>query len=457
MCTIVNERKVKQVVPIAECVQPLDPANNRYLASFGWDNNNPYPVDIEYGPQNRFVPDLPDDKKQPTDFAAGRHRRVLEAEFTGAEITWRLDGDSATVTRNTKLCEPLPTLIVKKVVVGSDKPASDFSFTVNALTTSFEADGENTVSLPPGSYNVTEPPVGGFTTTTDGCTGVVLTTPQDTVPVCTITNTAPTTPPTPPTDPTPPTPPTPPRPTPPTPIPPTPPRPTVDIAVTKTASPTTVSVDGRITWVIRVRNLSSTPAEDVAAFKLETVLDPRLELISVRTTRGTCDPTGCRLGTLPARGSATITVVTRAIATGVAVNTVRVSTTSPETRLSNNTASALARVIGPLRPPPDLVCRYVTVSPTSIVTKRTSVVLARARNRAGQPIRGLVLQAKGPGVSRRARTDASGIARFVLTATRRGNLYINPPGRTTAAAGTRPCAVALGILDARTPPPSLTG
>ena len=79
VCTIVNERKVKQVVPIAECVQPLDPANNRYLASFGWDNNNPYPVDIEYGPQNRFVPDLPDDKKQPTDFAAGRHRRVLEA------------------------------------------------------------------------------------------------------------------------------------------------------------------------------------------------------------------------------------------------------------------------------------------------------------------------------------------------------------------------------------------
>ena len=81
-------------------------------------------------------------------------------------------------------------LQVRKVVVGADLPPTAFSFTVGGQTTSFEADGLNELKLPAGTYTVTEPPVAGFTTTTSGCTDVVLSSPQSTIPVCTITNTA---------------------------------------------------------------------------------------------------------------------------------------------------------------------------------------------------------------------------------------------------------------------------
>jgi len=218
-----------------------------------------------------------------------------------------------------------------------------------------------------------------------------------------------------------------------------------------------VSVGERITWVIVVRNLSDDPAEDVQAFQLESLLSPRLELISVKTSRGTCDPTGCRFGTIPGHGSARITVVTKAIASGVAVNIIRVTTTSPETKLANNTDSALARIIGAFRPPAVIVCRYLTVRPGSLPAKRTSVLLARATDSRGRRVRGLALEARGAGIRRRATTDSTGVARFVLSPSRQGNLYINQPGRATAAAGTRPCAVQLAVLSATSPPPSLTG
>ena len=71
------------------------------------------------------------------------------------------------------------------------KPTSDFGFKVNGgPTTAFEADGENELSLDPGTYNVTEEPDAGSPTTTDGCNDITLSVPQAKVPVCTITNTA---------------------------------------------------------------------------------------------------------------------------------------------------------------------------------------------------------------------------------------------------------------------------
>ena len=107
VCTIVNERQVGPVIPIAECVQPLDQAAGTYVAQFGWDSRNAYPVDIDYGPRNNFDP-APDDRDQPTDFAEGRHRNVFSVAFTGSSLTWKLDGASATATPSTRLCEPLP-------------------------------------------------------------------------------------------------------------------------------------------------------------------------------------------------------------------------------------------------------------------------------------------------------------------------------------------------------------
>ncbi len=82
------------------------------------------------------------------------------------------------------------TLIVKKVVKndnGGTRVASDFGFKVNGGTTvPFEADGQNELSVPAGSYAVTEPAVAGYATTYDGCSGIVLA--NGGTATCTITN-----------------------------------------------------------------------------------------------------------------------------------------------------------------------------------------------------------------------------------------------------------------------------
>jgi hypothetical protein len=84
-----------------------------------------------------------------------------------------------------------PKLHVKKVVIGATTSPNAFSFSVSngGGTHAFEADGENQLTLPAGTYTVTEPAVSGWTTTYAGCSNVVLSSTQSTVPTCTITNT----------------------------------------------------------------------------------------------------------------------------------------------------------------------------------------------------------------------------------------------------------------------------
>jgi hypothetical protein len=79
-------------------------------------------------------------------------------------------------------------LTVKKVVVGSDAPADDFSFIVdNGAPEAFDVIGENVVSVSEGAHAVTEVDAEGFTTTYDaGCTITDMNSPV----TCTITNTA---------------------------------------------------------------------------------------------------------------------------------------------------------------------------------------------------------------------------------------------------------------------------
>lgn len=80
------------------------------------------------------------------------------------------------------------TLIVKKVVVGSTTPASDFYFQVDGgALQQFEEDGQNEMTVKTYNYTITEPAVSGFTTTYDNCTDVWVETDQTTT--CTITNT----------------------------------------------------------------------------------------------------------------------------------------------------------------------------------------------------------------------------------------------------------------------------
>lgn len=88
------------------------------------------------------------------------------------------------------------TLIVRKVVIndnGGTLNATNFQFQVNGGTaTPFLQDGSNplngrnTLSVPAGTYSVTEPAVGGYTTTYSTCTSVVIA--NGGTATCTITN-----------------------------------------------------------------------------------------------------------------------------------------------------------------------------------------------------------------------------------------------------------------------------
>jgi hypothetical protein len=101
-------------------------------------------------------------------------------------------GSASCVITNT---DQAATLIVQKVVVndnGGIKVATDFQFQVNGgtLTTFLQAgtpqEGSNTLSVPAGTYSVTEPAVAGYTTTYSNCTSVTLVNGATTT--CVITN-----------------------------------------------------------------------------------------------------------------------------------------------------------------------------------------------------------------------------------------------------------------------------
>jgi uncharacterized repeat protein (TIGR01451 family) len=105
------------------------------------------------------------------------------------------DGDVSVALGQTRTCtltnDDVPaTLIVKKIVIndnGGTKVASDFSFQVNGgEAQSFEADGQNNLTVNAGTYNVVEPGVAGYTTTYQGCANIVL--PLGGSATCTVTN-----------------------------------------------------------------------------------------------------------------------------------------------------------------------------------------------------------------------------------------------------------------------------
>lgn len=81
------------------------------------------------------------------------------------------------------------TLIVKKVIVGSDAPYDDFSFAINGgESENFDEDGQNDVTVNAGTYTVTEKEDDGYQTTYDNCEGVLVENGGEAT--CTITNTA---------------------------------------------------------------------------------------------------------------------------------------------------------------------------------------------------------------------------------------------------------------------------
>ncbi|MDX1535592.1 MAG: NEW3 domain-containing protein [Candidatus Spechtbacterales bacterium] len=104
---------------------------------------------------------------------------------TGGTVTLE-EGDDVTCTITND--DDPGTLIVAKTVVGGDKSAQDFSFSVNGDTAlNFEADGQNELAVDAGKYTVTEPSVQYYDTTYNNCTDVVVV--NGGTQTCEITNT----------------------------------------------------------------------------------------------------------------------------------------------------------------------------------------------------------------------------------------------------------------------------
>ena len=130
---------------------------------------------------------------------AGDHT-VSEANKTGYTAgTWggdcATDGTITLLIGDSKTCtitnnDQPGTLVVKKVVVndnGGKAEADDFSFSVNGGgTMGFEADGQNNLTVPAGTYSVVEVAASGYATTYDNCDGVQVANGE--TETCTITN-----------------------------------------------------------------------------------------------------------------------------------------------------------------------------------------------------------------------------------------------------------------------------
>ena len=470
ICVIENSANPKPVEPhlrpILECVLFDDGSPD--VAFWGYENTGDSEVTIQRGSEgNRFTPAPPTRTGQPEVFERGRHTGVFRTPFEagGAPLVWHLAGHEEAASADSPACNP--TVELRKVTI----PANDPGVFQLRIEGAIVATGGNGTTSGPlrtgiGEGTVSETPAPGTDVANydskvecsrNGAVAVSVPGTKvdgevrrgDTV-VCTFTNTRKGAPPEPPTPPTPPPTPTPPPPPEPPPVPPTPPGPAplLDLVVTKSVEPTTVVVGGRLTWTMAVTNRSSVAAADVNGLKLDDPRSFRTRLISLRSSQGTCRPFTCDLGRLAPGASATVIAVTEATRVGVVVDIVRVGSEEVESNYRNNVAAALARVIGPLTPPPGLaVCRALTAEPRALEKGRSSVVLVTARNRLGTPIRGLQVHARGAGVELRAKTDRRGIARFSISPGRIG--LVSFTGDRSRAGGPKQCRTLLGVRGAQ--------
>ena len=478
VCTITNnaEPDGPGLTPTLDCVLFKDGADD--VAYWGYRNGSVNEVTIGAGsPSNRFGPPGKPDRGQPDVFEPGTHTGVFQTPFQAGDgtLTWTLSERTAKANADSPACNP--TLELRKVTFPADDPGK-FQLKINNAVVAEGGNGTTTgplrIGIGEGTVSETAGPgtsladydsrvectrngkvdVSAQGTKVDGRVG------RGDLVVCTFTNTRkgtpeppnppnPPEPPNPPTPPNPPHPPNPPTPNPP-PVPPPPPGPPplLDLAVTKSVAPTTVSVGGRLTWTMTVTNRSSVAAADVNGLKLDDPRSYRTRLISLTASQGTCRPYTCNLGRLAPGASATVTAVTEAVRVGLVVDIVRVGSEEQESSYRNNVAAAVARVVGPLSPPlPAVRCRTLTAAPRLLESRRSSIVRVTARNRLGKPLVNVVVRARGAGVRHEARTDAQGVARFALSPEHGGLVLFSSRGHASAVGGPV-CRTLLGVLGA---------
>src|SRR5262249_62435254 len=140
-----------------------------------------------------------------------------------------------------------------------------------------------------------------------------------------------------------------------------------------------------------------------------------------------------------------------ATAPGEILNVVRGGSEEQESTYRNRAAAAVVHVTAPSSGVGSeavaVACHSLTAVPRKLDAGTTSIVLTTARSRFGVPLPGLTVHLRGLGLDRRARTNARGVARFVITPTRSGLVLFGRGPRLVVTAGA-PCTTRLGVLAA---------
>jgi uncharacterized repeat protein (TIGR01451 family) len=125
------------------------------------------------------------------------------------------------------------------------------------------------------------------------------------------------------------------------------PAPSADLVLTKSVAPTQVSAGHRVTYTIHVTNRGPNIALRV---RIADVLDPRLELLSASSTRGSCSTSGqrvsCRIVALPPGAGVTIVVAARARGGGTIRNVAVARHSRGDPTRRNNVDSSVLHVTG---------------------------------------------------------------------------------------------------------------
>jgi uncharacterized repeat protein (TIGR01451 family) len=200
----------------------------------------------------------------------------------------------------------------------------------------------------------------------------------------------------------------------------------VDLAITKSGSPSTVTLPGNITWTMVVTN--NGPGADTGV----TVTDPMPAgntFVSASSTQGSC--TGgailtCDIGNMAAGATVTITLVTTPSTPGTVTNTATVVGNKPETTTANNTASASVTVASNVTPPKVFCVAVSKVSPKQLFVGRKTTLTIRL-TKHGKAVKGVRVSIKGPKLSLRTKpSNAKGVVKTVVKLKRAGVLVFSP-------------------------------
>jgi uncharacterized repeat protein (TIGR01451 family) len=126
-----------------------------------------------------------------------------------------------------------------------------------------------------------------------------------------------------------------------------PPPPSADLVLTKSVGDAQVVAGQRVTYTIHVVNRGPNIALRV---RIVDVVDPRLQLLSASSTRGSCTTSGrrvsCRIVELPPGAGVTVVVAARARGSGTIRNVAITAHSRRDPTPRNNVGSAVIQVIG---------------------------------------------------------------------------------------------------------------